>query len=165
VLTDTNLTLFKAYADSNIDGHDLKGMDFTKEFLQNALHVQCAVAGTDRQTMSSDLLQHCPDATTWFDNPDDEEFGPKFNLMRLSKFKRRLEKLKEAAEKKARHKKRGKGNKRVRPDSSDKGSGGPSKKKKKSRKSKKELASSDLDESSDSSSDGNSLSCISSSVN
>lgn len=158
MLTDTNLTLFKAYADSNIDGHDLKGMDFTKEFFQNALHVRHAVAGTDRQTMSSDLLQHCPDATAWFDNPDDEEFGPKFNLIPPSKFKRRLEKLKEAAEKKARHKKRGKGNKRVRPDSSDKGSGGeagPSSKKKKSRKSKKELVSSDLDESSDSSSDGN----------
>jgi hypothetical protein len=156
-LADTNLTLFKAYADSNIDGHDLKGMDFTKEFLQNALHVRHAVAGTDRQTMSSDLLQHCPDATAWFDNPDDEELGPKFNLMAPTKFKQRLERLKEAAEKKARRKKRGKGNKRVRPES-DKGSGdeaGPSSKKKKSRKSKKEPASSDLDESSDSSSDEN----------
>ncbi|KAJ7795525.1 hypothetical protein B0H14DRAFT_3495855 [Mycena olivaceomarginata] len=131
-------TVPSAYADSNIDGHDLKGIDFTKEFLQNALH-------------------HCPDATTWFDNPDDEELGPKFNLMAPTKFKQHLERLKEAAEKKARRKKRGKGNKRVRPES-DKGSGdeaGPSSSKKKSRKSKKELASSDLDESSDNSSDEN----------
>ncbi|KAJ7792765.1 hypothetical protein B0H14DRAFT_3498846 [Mycena olivaceomarginata] len=133
---------FTVPSDSNIDGHDLKGMDFTKEFLQNALHVRHA---------------HCPDATAWFDNPDDEELGPKFNLMAPTKFKQRLERLKEAAEKKTRRKKRGKGNKRVRPES-DKGSGdeaGPSSKKKKSRKSKKEPASTDLDESSDSSSDEN----------
>jgi hypothetical protein len=68
---------------------------FTKDTVLKAVRIGHAVAGTDKQTMG--LLKHCPDALAWFDSPDDEILGPKFNEMKNREFKKRLERKREEA--------------------------------------------------------------------
>ncbi|KAJ7481116.1 hypothetical protein B0H11DRAFT_2280372 [Mycena galericulata] len=75
--------------------YDFKGYVFTKDTVLKAMRIGHAVAGTDNQTMG--LLQHCPDALAWFNSPDDEILGPKFNGMKNRDFKKRLERKREEA--------------------------------------------------------------------
>ncbi|KAJ7928285.1 hypothetical protein B0H13DRAFT_2311820 [Mycena leptocephala] len=160
------------YKDSIRGDYDFKGTDFSKEILGNAVHIKHAAAGTDRQTMNKELLKHCPKATAWFANPDDDELGEKFNDMDAIDFRKRLEKKKagfikkkaqqkrEMAEARAKAVEEAKKKKRKQPDSDDSDAAaaadssgsetdsdavGPSQKKRLRRK-KAVLDSSDLDE-------------------
>ncbi|KAJ7480984.1 hypothetical protein FB451DRAFT_1395030 [Mycena latifolia] len=139
-----------------VEGHpeynELRGREFTKEALQEAVHVLHAAAGTDRQAMSKDLLDNCPQASAWFDNPDDEKLGRKFNTMKTVDFKRRLERKREEAKvKKAKERKQSKAEgkrRKVDSDADDSADaseeeGAPPKKKSKAKKSG--YQSSDLD--------------------
>lgn len=83
------------------------------------------------------LVEHCPQASTWFKDPDaNPKLAAKFNNMKNADFKKRLERKKaEAVVKKAKRMAKAKdGKKRVRhhsPDESaaEEGEPGPSKKK------------------------------------
>ncbi|KAJ7773617.1 hypothetical protein DFH07DRAFT_952666 [Mycena maculata] len=125
--------------------YEYKGYTFTKDIVLKALRIGHAVAGTDKQTMS--LVEHCSQASTWFEDPNaDEDLAAKFNNMKNSVFRKRLERKKEdAVKRRAKDKARQKAKeverererekrRRRRSDDRSADEAGPSKKKSKSKK-------------------------------
>ncbi|KAJ7930315.1 hypothetical protein B0H13DRAFT_1858946 [Mycena leptocephala] len=133
--------------------YEYKGYTFTKDVVLRALRIGHAVAGTDKLTMC--LVEHCPQASTWFEDPEaDGDLATKFNNMKNSVFRKRLDRKKEDAVKKrpkdqARQKaKEAEREKRSRRRSDDRSAGEARPSKKKTR-SKKTVDSDDMDESDD----------------